>query len=131
MIINIYLILTLRKPFHPASSQRISKWIKSAFVAGGVDLSRFSSYSTRHAATSAAARAGVSIEMIRRAAGWIEKATHLIGSIIGRCVPTLLHSPKLYFGSMQYNFYSIIFYTSYISLYRPWPISFISSNQSY
>lgn len=71
---NDYLILTIKKPVHPASSQRISKWIKNGLQAGGIDLTQFSSYSTRHAATSAACRAGVSIETIRKAAGWTDKS---------------------------------------------------------
>lgn len=68
------LLLTFKRPIHPASTQRISKWIKSALEAGGVDIFQFSSYSTRHAATSAAYRAGVSVEAIRKAAGWTEKS---------------------------------------------------------
>jgi len=35
----------------------------------------FSGYSTRHASTSAAFRAGVDLEEIRRTAGWTEKST--------------------------------------------------------
>ncbi|KAJ8974272.1 hypothetical protein NQ317_008279 [Molorchus minor] len=69
-----FLILTYKKPFHPATTQHISKWIKMALTESGVDISKFSSYSTRHAATSAAHRAGVSIETIREAAGWTEKS---------------------------------------------------------
>lgn len=40
-------------------------------------MSQFSAYSTRHAATSAAYRAGVSIELIRKAAGWTQKSSVL------------------------------------------------------
>lgn len=68
------LILTHRKPIHPASTQRISKWIRQALSSAGVDTEKFTSYSTRHAATSAAFRAGVSIEEIRKTAGWTEKS---------------------------------------------------------
>ena len=36
----------------------------------GVDVNVFSAYSTRHAATSAAKRKGVNIDIIRKTAGW-------------------------------------------------------------
>lgn len=68
------LILTYKRPIHAASTQRISKWIKIVLQSSGVDVSFFSSYSTRHAATSAAYRSGVNIENIRRAAGWTDKS---------------------------------------------------------
>ncbi|XP_050309142.1 uncharacterized protein LOC126745361 [Anthonomus grandis grandis] len=69
-----WLILTYAKPVHPATTQRISKWIKNTLSDSGVDINYFSSHSTRHAATSAAYRAGVSIEVIRKAAGWTQKS---------------------------------------------------------
>lgn len=68
------LILTHKKPIHPASTQRISKWIKAALSLAGIDTVLFTGHSTRHASTSAAFRAGVSVEQIRRAAGWTEKS---------------------------------------------------------
>lgn len=67
------LIITHKKPFHAASAQTISRWIKDTLKLGGIDTSLFSSYSTRHAATSAAFRAGVSVEEICKRAGWSEK----------------------------------------------------------
>ncbi|KAJ8964280.1 hypothetical protein NQ314_005014 [Rhamnusium bicolor] len=63
------IILTVKKPIRPISTQRLSKWIKMTLTASGIDTVIFSGYSTRHAATSAAHRAGVSIEMIRSTAG--------------------------------------------------------------
>lgn len=68
------LLLTIKKPIHPVSTQRLSKWIKMTLSASGIDTELFSSYSTRHAATSAACRAGVSIEIIRSTAGWTQKS---------------------------------------------------------
>lgn len=38
----------------------------------GINVDTFSTYSTRHAAKSAAKRHGVSIEIIQRTAGWSE-----------------------------------------------------------
>lgn len=67
-------ILTIKKPIHPVSTQRLSKWIKMTLTASGINTTLFSSYSTRHAATSAAHRAGVSIDIIRSTAGWTEKS---------------------------------------------------------
>lgn len=40
----------------------------------GVNVDKFKGHSTRHAATSAALRMGVTIETIRNAAGWSEKS---------------------------------------------------------
>lgn len=64
------LILTHKKPFNAATSQTISRWIKNTLRLGGIDTSKFSSHSVRHASTSSALRAGVNIEIIKRTAGW-------------------------------------------------------------
>lgn len=69
-----FLIITLKKPIHPATPQTISRWIKLVLTEAGIDTKNFSSYSTRHASTSAASRAGVNIREIRRAAGWTEQS---------------------------------------------------------
>lgn len=66
------LIITHKKPHHPATSQTISRWIRSTLKAAGIDTNKYSSYSTRHAATSAAYRAGTNIEEIRKRAGWTQ-----------------------------------------------------------
>ncbi|CAH1969894.1 unnamed protein product [Acanthoscelides obtectus] len=63
------LILTHKKPY-PASPQTISRWIKKTLHLGGVDTSVFSAHSVRHAATSAALKAGVTIDVIKNTAGW-------------------------------------------------------------
>nr|CAH7757467.1 unnamed protein product [Callosobruchus chinensis] len=69
-----YLILTVKRPIRQVSSQRLSKWIKQTLAASGIDTTLFSGYSTRHAATSAAFRAGISSEIIRSMAGWTQKS---------------------------------------------------------
>lgn len=66
------LFLTFKKPHHNATTQTISRWIKKIMQESGVDISQFSSHSTRHAATSAAFRKGISLDTIRSAAGWSE-----------------------------------------------------------
>ncbi|CAH0723415.1 unnamed protein product, partial [Brenthis ino] len=57
------LILTSKKPYKPASSQSISRWIKQALSESGIDISVFGAHSTRHASTSSAKAAGVGIEI--------------------------------------------------------------------
>lgn len=69
------LLLTYRKPHKAASSQTIGRWIKQTLEVSGVDTSVFRAHSTRHAATSTALRTGVSIETIRRCAGWTGHST--------------------------------------------------------
>lgn len=64
------LILTTKRPVHNASPSTISRWIKSVLVASGIDTSVFSAYSCRHASTSAASRKGVSVDLIKKTAGW-------------------------------------------------------------
>lgn len=65
-----HLVLTFKRPYKNASSQSISRWIKSVLGEAGIDINMFSAHSTRHAATSAANRAGLSIDLIRKTAGW-------------------------------------------------------------
>lgn len=67
---NNRLLITYKKPYHPASPQSISRWIKCILKEAGIDLNIFSAHSTRHASTSAAQRSGVSIEQIQKTAGW-------------------------------------------------------------
>lgn len=64
------LILTIKKPVHNASAPTISRWIKQVLAESGVDTTIFSAHSTRHASTSAANRKGISIDLIKKAAGW-------------------------------------------------------------
>lgn len=64
------LLLSYKKPYKMVTSQTISRWIKQTLAECGVDISVFSSHSTRHASTSAAASAGVCIDTIRKTAGW-------------------------------------------------------------
>ena len=69
------LLLTVKKPYRPATSQTISRWLKEIMKESGIDISTFGSHSTRHASTSAAFRKKVDIETIRRAAGWTPKSS--------------------------------------------------------
>lgn len=65
-----HMILTYKRPHKPATAQSISRWIKQVLGASGVDVSTFSAHSTRHASTSAARASGLSMDTIRKAAGW-------------------------------------------------------------
>lgn len=71
---NKNLFLTFKKPFRKATVSSISRWVKEALTASGIDISVFSSHSTRHASTSAAFNKGVNIDVIRATAGWSEKS---------------------------------------------------------
>lgn len=64
------LFIGLKKPHSAVSAQTLSRWIRSTLGASGVDVAAFGAHSTRHAATSAQHRAGVSLDHIRRTAGW-------------------------------------------------------------
>nr|CAI5865098.1 unnamed protein product [Callosobruchus analis] len=64
------LFLTYKKPIKEASSQSISRWIKATLSESGIDTSIFCAYSTGQAATSKAKRDGVSLDVIRKTAGW-------------------------------------------------------------
>lgn len=64
------LFITIKKPIHNASSQSLSRWIKQTMSQSGLDVTMFTAHSTRHASTSAANRSGVSIDLIKRTAGW-------------------------------------------------------------
>ena len=63
------LFISLKRPFGRVGSQTISRWIRSVFAICGVDSS-FTAHSTRHASTSLAAKQGVPVDLIKRAAGW-------------------------------------------------------------
>lgn len=68
------LILTFKKPYKPATTQTLSRWIKEVLKRSGINTDVYSSYSTRHASTSAALRGGVNIEIIRKRAGWTKNS---------------------------------------------------------
>lgn len=64
------LFVSFKRPHKPVSKDTISRWIKNTLSVSGVDTTIFSAHSTRHAATSAAHRAGINIATIRNTAGW-------------------------------------------------------------
>lgn len=70
-----YLWLTIKKPHKRANSQTLSRWMKEIMQESGIDITKYSAHSTRHSATSTASKAGVHIDVIRKAAGWSDKST--------------------------------------------------------
>jgi site-specific recombinase XerD len=64
------LILTFKRPYLPASTQTISRWIKKTLKESGIDVNTFTAHSTRHSSTSAALRSGINIDQIQKTAGW-------------------------------------------------------------
>lgn len=69
-----HLLISFKKPFNKITTQSISRWIKEVLGASGIDIDIFTAYSTRHASTSAAKRNGISIDLIKKTAGWTEKS---------------------------------------------------------
>lgn len=68
------LFITLKKPHSPASTHTLSRWIKDVLTDAGIDSTIFTAHSTRHAATSAAHRKGLNINLIKSTAGWSDKS---------------------------------------------------------
>ena len=69
-----FLFLSCTKPYKRASTNTIGRWLMDVMNKSGINTNLFSAYSTRHASTSAASRAGVSWDVIRKNAGWTEKS---------------------------------------------------------
>ncbi|XP_039764889.1 uncharacterized protein LOC120637233 [Pararge aegeria] len=69
-----YLFISFKKPFKIVSTQTLSRWIKTTLRDAGIDVSIFSAHSTRHASTSKAYSSGISIELIRKTAGWSQNS---------------------------------------------------------
>lgn len=67
-----YLFLSEKKPYKNINKQTLSKWVKMVLKNAGVDTKIFTPHSTRHSSTSKAWSCGISIDTIRRTAGWSE-----------------------------------------------------------
>lgn len=70
-----HLFISFRTPHSKVSSQRLSHWIKDTLQLSGIDTSVFCAHSTRHAATSAAKRHGINLDIIRKTAGWTNSSS--------------------------------------------------------
>lgn len=69
-----HLFISARKPYGKVGPQTLAHWVKKVLHDSGIDVEVFGAHSTRHASTSAAHRSGVSLEVIRKAAGWSESS---------------------------------------------------------
>lgn len=67
---EVHLFISLKKPHKAVTSQTLSRWIKNILYSCGIDTSVFTAHSTRHAATSKAHKMGISLDLIRKTAGW-------------------------------------------------------------
>ena len=64
------LILSFMRPFKPISRDTLARWTVKVMEMAGLDISKYRSHSTRGAATSAAKRLGVPLNIIMRQASW-------------------------------------------------------------
>jgi len=70
-----YLFISDRKPYKNLSKDTLARWVKIVLKNAGVNTDIFTSHSTRHASTSKAWRMGVSVDTIRKTAGWSESSS--------------------------------------------------------
>ena len=69
------LFLSHQAPHKPVTSSTVARWIKQILEASGVDTEVYSTHSTRGAASTAAALAGLSTPQIMARAGWSSEDT--------------------------------------------------------
>lgn len=69
------LFITTIKPFKAISRQTLSSWIQKILKIAGIDISKFSSHSTRLAAVSSANKCGVPLDIILKTANWSNEQT--------------------------------------------------------
>ncbi|KYQ60030.1 hypothetical protein ALC60_00928 [Trachymyrmex zeteki] len=68
------LFISCMRPHKAVGVQSISRWIRRGLEECGVQGDLFSAHSTRHASTSLAVKKGISLELVKRAAGWSDKS---------------------------------------------------------
>ena len=69
------LLICSTKPHNPLTSSTVGRWIKDQLKEAGIDTSVFSAHSTRGAAASKAASAGVPIQSILNQGHWATEST--------------------------------------------------------
>lgn len=69
------LLLSHVKPHGPANKDTISRWCKNVLKSAGIDVSKFTTHSTRSASTSFLAERNVNIKDILTSAGWSNEMT--------------------------------------------------------
>ena len=68
-------MLTISKPHRAASKDTISRWVKNTLSEAGIHDHLFKPHSVRAAATTAAQRSGVPLDVILKTAGWSNAST--------------------------------------------------------
>lgn len=69
------LFLAITSPHKPVKSATLAHWIENLLVKSGIDSNIFTAHSTRGAASSTTARAGMSVSDILRVADWTSDNT--------------------------------------------------------
>ena len=69
------LFLAITSPHNPVKSATLAHWIENLLVKSGIDSNIFTAHSTRGAASSTTARAGMSVSDILRIADWTSDNT--------------------------------------------------------
>lgn len=64
------LFISHQAPHKPVGKQTIAHWIKDTLSQSGINTSTYTAHSVRHASTSAAKKRGLSVNAIRKTAGW-------------------------------------------------------------
>ena len=64
------LFITTQHPFRPVARMTLRRWILTGLSDAGVDVSKYTAKTTRHASSSKAYFAGVSIDTVMLRAGW-------------------------------------------------------------
>lgn len=70
-----HLLIGSVKPHKPVAGSTVAGWLKRQLQEGGVDVSKFSAHSTRGAASSKAAAAGIPVQSILNTANWSSEST--------------------------------------------------------
>ncbi|EFN84735.1 hypothetical protein EAI_05057, partial [Harpegnathos saltator] len=66
--------ISFARPHKAVGSQTINRWLQSSLEEYGVRSNFFVSHSTRYASTAQATKKGVSVDIIKRTAGWSEQS---------------------------------------------------------
>ena len=64
------LFISIKRPFKAVTSQTLAHWVKEGLSNSGLNTDIYTAHSIRHASTSAAKRAGVDIDTLRKTAAW-------------------------------------------------------------
>ena len=92
-----HLFVTTTDPFSQAALGTIHRWVRNLLVKAGIDVTKFSVHSIRSASTSAAFKAGISIDKIIKQAGWVDETCfvkYYLKDIITVHKPTVTIAPR-------------------------------------